>query len=470
MATTDRSLLDLGIKSSANDDDTLVSVVSNKASRLTLGYIKNLISQWNNLKNKPFDNVSSDDFTISTDSLSGSTTLKLSPTISGNSHNHDNKRYLDKISESNDGVLLYDSSPIGDWNTITNKPFESFSEGDFVIDESNVVSIGTSIKNQLHTHDNKEVIDKFSVDTNGNLLFNGQAVKADGIDFTALSGMLVQGDNITITPNTDSNTIIISATIPETGINFTELSSMLVQGENISIVTDESAQTITLNASGIDFTALSTAMTTGTLSGISITADTENSRFNFEVTGIPTIAIDSEGYWTINGERGSNPTKAQGNDGFSPIANINQTDTGATITVIDSSGTTTADIINGNDGITPHIDETSKHWFVGETDTGIVAEGVTTISTTSVTYTGTLSVDGWVGDTAPYTQDVTISGITSDLSPFIDLIVSDDITTSDEEISQWSYITKATTGDNIITFRCNKTKPTIELNFKVKVV
>ena len=55
MATTDRSLLDLGIKPSANDDDTLVSVVSNKASRLTLGYIKNLISQWNNLKNKPFD-------------------------------------------------------------------------------------------------------------------------------------------------------------------------------------------------------------------------------------------------------------------------------------------------------------------------------------------------------------------------------------------------------------------------------
>ena len=55
MATTDRSLLDLDIKSSANDDDTLVSVVSNKTSRLTLGYIKNLISQWNNLKNKPFD-------------------------------------------------------------------------------------------------------------------------------------------------------------------------------------------------------------------------------------------------------------------------------------------------------------------------------------------------------------------------------------------------------------------------------
>lgn len=433
MATTDRSLLDLGIKTSADNEDTLVSVVSGQASRVKIGLLLNLISQWSNLKNKPFDNISSDDFTLSTDSLSGSTTLKLSPTISDNAHSHDNKRYLDKISESNDGTILYDNSPISDWNTLTNKPFESFSEEDFVVDESNVVSVGTSIKSQLHIHDNKEIIDKFSVDTDGNLLFNGQDIKADGIDFTALSEMLVQGDNITIS-------------------------------------TDEVAQTITFNASGIDFTALSNALTTGTQSGITITADTENNRFNFEVTGIPTIAIDEEGYWTINGERGSNPTKAQGNNGFSPIANISQTDTGATITVVDSSGTTTANIINGADGITPHIDETSKHWFVGETDTGIVAEGVTTISTTSVTYTGTLSIDGWVGDTAPYTQDVTISGITSDLSPFIDLIVSDDITTSDEEISQWSYITKATTGDNIITFRCNKTKPTIELNFKVKVV
>lgn len=436
MAITDRSLLDLNIKTSANDDDTLVSVVSNRASRLTLGYIKNLISQWNNLKNKPFDNISSDDFTISTDSLSGSTTLKLSPTISDNSHSHDNKRYLDKISESNDGVLLYGNSPIGDWNTLTNKPFESFSEGDFVIDESNVVSIGTSIKNQLHTHDNKEVIDKFSVDTNGNLLFNGQAVKADGIDFTALS-------------------------------------EMLVQGENISIVTDASAQTITLNASGIDFTALSTAMTTGTLSGISITADTENSRFNFEVTGIPTIAIDSEGYWTINGERGENPTKAQGDkgsDGISPTAVVTDTGNGASIAITDKNGTTTVEVFDGTDGISPHIDSTTKHWFIGDVDTGIIAEGITTISTTSVTYTGTLSIDGWVGDTAPYTQDVEISGITSDLSPFIDLIVSDDIVTSDKEMTQWSYITKATTGDNIITFRCNKTKPNIELNFKVKVV
>ena len=29
----------------------------------------------------------------------------------------------------------------------------------------------------------------------------------------------------------------------------------------------------------------------------------------------------------------------------------------------------------GENGITPHIDETTKHWVIGNTDTGIVAEG-----------------------------------------------------------------------------------------------
>ena len=347
-------------------------------------------------------------------------------------------------------MLLYNNSPIGDWNTLTNKPFESFSEDDFVIDESNVVSVGTSIKNQLHTHDNKEVIDKFSVNTNGNLLFNGQAVKADGIDFTALSGMLVQGDNITITPNTDSNTITISATIPETGINFTELSSMLVQGENISIVTDESAQTITLNASGIDFTALSTAMTTGTLSGISITADTENSRFNFEVTGIPTIAIDSEGYWTINGERGSNPTKAQGengDDGYSPSISLVTTGTGVEINVTNKDGTQRATVLNGENG----------------------KDGITTIQTSKVDKTCTFLATGW-SSTVPYTQTVAVEGITESLNPRIDIIVSDNVVTGKKEEIAFSYVTKVTTGDGILTAYCYETKPDVDLNIMIEVI
>ena len=143
------------------------------------------------------------------------------------------------------------------------------------------------------------------------------------------------------------------------GLDFATLSSMIVQGTNMSIVTDENAKTITFNAtSGIDFDALAVAMTTGTQSGITVTADTTNSRFNFEVTGIPAIAIDSEGYWTVNGERGENPTKAQGEKG--------------------------SDGVNGKDGASPTIDPTTKNWIVGTVDTGIKAQ-----AQSNYFYTGT---------------------------------------------------------------------------------
>ena len=349
MIASDRSLLDLDIKTSANDDDTLVSVVSGQASRVKFGFLSDLLSQWDNINNKPFNSINSSDFSISTDSLSGSKTLGISSSIKSNSHNHTNKRYLDKISESNDGTFLYNNTPVtavSEWNTILKKPFNSVSEDDFTVDENNMISIADAIKSQLHTHTNSDVLDKFSVNNEGKLLYDNSEIVSDSIDFASLSNMFVQGDNITIS-------------------------------------TDEVAQTIKFSASGIDFESLSNALTTGTQSGITITADTENSRFNFEVTGIPTIAIDADGYWTIDGERGTNPTKAQGNDGFSPTAVVSDTGDGATITITDKNGTTTVDIYDGTDGVSPHIDSTTKHWFVGETDTGISATaGIDDTSTT----------------------------------------------------------------------------------------
>ena len=192
--------------------------------------------------------------------------------------------YKVKYNTIKQSILDSVPTPVSDWSNITNKPFTSIGEG-------------------------------LSVDTNGIL-------SASGLDFATLSGMIVQGTNM-------------------------------------SIITDSNAKTITFNATGgIDFNALSTAMTTGTQNGITVTADTENSRFNFEVTGIPTIAIDSEGYWTINGERGSNPTKAQGERG--------------------------SDGVNGKDGASPTIDPTTKNWIVGTVDTGVKAE-----AQSNYFYTGT---------------------------------------------------------------------------------
>lgn len=49
---------------------------------------------------------------------------------------------------------------------------------------------------------------------------------------------------------------------------------------------------------------------------------------------------------------------------------------------------------NGQNGVTPHIDSTTKHWMIGETDTGITAEGqdgagTTTVGTTTTGAAGT---------------------------------------------------------------------------------
>ena len=410
---------------SISDNDDLLANISGGTARIPFKNIKSILSAWSNIISKPFDALDS--------------------------------AYLIAKQDGQSAILTLSDNTISTLNNV----------GVFASDIQ-------ALKTVSHSHGNKDTIDKFGTNSEGKLTWDSVTV---GSDYTlpvatdsTLGGVKVDGTTITV----DSNGTIHGSSSYELPIaSNTTLGGVKVDGTSITINSDG---VISSAAQGLDFNALTNAMTTGTLSGINITADSENKRFNFEVTGIPTIAIDSEGYWTVDGERGANPTKAQGekgNDGFSPTASVEQTDTGCTVTITDANGTTTANLtngVNGTDGITPHVDETTKHWFIGDIDTSITAEGVTTVSTTSLTYTGTLSIDSWVGDTAPYTQTVSISGITADIEPIIDLVVSDDITTGIEELTQWSYVTKATTEDNDIMFSCYKTKPSIELNFKVKVV
>lgn len=109
-----------------------------------------------------------------------------------------------------------------------------------------------------------------------------------------------------------------------------------------------------------------------------------------------------------NGKDGTPGTN--GKDGFSPEANVTETDDGAVITITDQNGTTTAAIKNGqdgapgqdgtdgNDGITPHIGE-NGNWYLGDQDTGVSAGGTSSGSgsATSVTFdgdTGELTISG----------------------------------------------------------------------------
>ena len=81
------------------------------------------------------------------------------------------------------------------------------------------------------------------------------------------------------------------------------------------------------------------------------------------------------------GQNGTNGTNGQ--DGYTPYIDnstyhwmINGTDTGVVAKGQDGqNGTNGTNGTNGQDGITPHIDSTTGNWFIGNTDTNVHAQG-----------------------------------------------------------------------------------------------
>lgn len=294
------STINLPVSTFGNIDDILVNA-SGSAGRIKKVDFLGAMNDWSNVMNKPFDNFDNAYFRTK-ERTDGADILTLSDSVIA---------YFQTIGDLQTEVIALDTKVDNNYQSVNTS----------INDISTRV---TTLEGKSHTHDNKAVIDLFTASDN-KLLWNGVAVGSDYELPIATSSVLggVKPDGTTITVDGDG--------------------------------------TIHGASQGLDFNALSTAMTTGTQSGITITADTENSRFNFEVTGIPTIAIDSEGYWTINGDRGTNPTKAQGEKG--------------------ADGTNG---INGKDGASPTIDPTTKNWIVGTVDTGVKAE-----AQSNYFYTGT---------------------------------------------------------------------------------
>lgn len=444
---------------SISDNDDLLANISGGTARIPFKNIKSILSAWSNIISKPFDALDS--------------------------------AYLITKQDGQSAILTLSDNTIATLNNV----------GVFASDIQ-------ALKTVSHSHGNKETIDKFGTNSEGKLTWDSVTV---GSDYTlpvatdsTLGGVKVDGTTITV----DSNGTIHGSSSYELPIaSNTTLGGVKVDGTSITINSDG---VISSAAQGLDFNALSTAMTTGTQTGITVTADTENSRFNFEVTGIPTIAIDSEGYWIVDGERGENPTKAQGVDGesgYSPTAKVVPTENGATITIIDKNGETNATISNGTAGISPHINAVTGHWFIGETDTGVLAEGtngrgitsvdktssvdnvdtytitysdtttssfdvtngITTVSTDKIDYTCTFKATDW-SSSAPYTQTVNVAGVTASINPRIDIIVSDGVSLGIKEEAAFACVTRGITGDGTLTLYCYEEKPTVDMNIMIEVV
>ena len=295
-----------------------------------------------------------------------------------------------------------------------------------------------------HTHSNQEnILDKFTVDDSGDLLFNGELISSYTLPIAStdtLGGIKVDGKTITIDENgvihgantyklpTASDTILGGVKIDNDTIKindgiisadvignwsagtsypvgyFVVYDNKLYQCINANSDTSwngEHWQLIGNSSSGTTINNWSAS--TDYVIGDLIINDTTLYQCNTNHTSGETFDETESANWTVlSGEKGDK--------GYSPVASVTQTDTGCTITIIDANGTTTSNLSNGtngkdgvspiayvtptengcivtvtdssgtttanlSNGVTPHIDETSKHWFIGDVDTGVSADG-----------------------------------------------------------------------------------------------
>ena len=87
----------------------------------------------------------------------------------------------------------------------------------------------------------------------------------------------------------------------------------------------------------------------------------------------------------------------------------------------------------------------------------------------SKVFSGTLTVAGWQGTEAPFSQAVTINDVLATDEPIIDLVPSATYTTAVTEDTDWGNIYRAVTAADTITFYA-KEKPTVALNFKARCI
>lgn len=134
-------------------------------------------------------------------------------------------------------------------------------------------------------------------------------------------------------------------------------------------------------------------------------------------------------------------------------ANIYQCVVGGISSVATWSFLTTINgIVKTVNGVSPNVN-------------GNVIITIPTILETSGTFTSA----GWVGASAPYTQEVTSTGVLPTDNPIIDVVLSTTSATAISEMDAWAYIGKIETSSNQLTATCYKSKPTLDLNFNMQI-
>ena len=408
---------------------------------------------------------------------------------------------INKIVIDGNGVkFLNDKGEYADITTL-------FNQDQFVKNASGLIELSG-----YHTHSNQEnILDKFTVDESGALLFNGEAISSYSLPTAStdtLGGVKVDGTTITVDEDgiihgantyelpTASNTVLGGVKVDGDTIKINDgvISADVIgnwsagtsypvgyfvvydnklyectsansdtswNGEHWQLIGDSSSGTTINNWSA------STDYVVGDL----IINDTTLYQCNTNHTSGETFDETESANWiALSGAKGE-----KGYDGFSPTVTATTVSNGVDLTIVDKNGTQNVGIRNGadgNDGKSAYelaVDNgytgTEEEWLASLKGTN----GVTTVQTTKIDKTCTFTADGW-NDVVPYTQTVAVEGITESLNPRIDLIVSDNVATGKKEEIAFSYFTRVTTGDGILTAYCYETKPDIDLNIMIEVI
>lgn len=382
-----------------------------------------------------------------------------------------------------------------------------FNQDQFVKNASGLIELSG-----YHTHSNQEnILDKFTVDESGALLFNGEAISSYTLPIASkdnLGGVKVDGSTITI----DESGVIHGANTYELPTaSDTVLGGVKVDGDTIKIndgiisadvignwsagtsypvgyfvVYDnklyectsansdtswngEHWQLIGSSSSGTTINDWS-AQTDYVVGDLVINVTTLYQCNTNHISGETFDETESVNWTVLSGVQGE-----KGYDGFSPTVTATTVSNGVDLTIVDKNGTQNVGIRNGadgNDGKSAYelaVDNgytgTEEEWLASLKGTN----GVTTVQTTKIDKTCTFTADGW-NDVIPYTQTVAVEGITESLNPRIDLIVSDNVATGKKEEIAFSYFTRVTTGDGILTAYCYETKPDVNLNIMIEVI
>lgn len=427
------STINLPVSTFGNVDDILVNA-SGSAGRITKADFLGSMNDWSNVMNKPFENFDNTYFRT-TERSDGADILTLSDSVIA---------YFQTIGDLQTEVIALDTKVDNNYQSVNTS----------INDISTRV---TTLEGKSHTHDNKAVIDLFST-SDSKLLWNGVAVGSDYELPIATSSVLggVKPDGTTITVNENGViTCINDSSIPNwVASTLYSIGALVINDTVIYQCKTEHTSGSTFDESEkVNWTALTGKKGDKGDSGTSPTATVMQTEFGATIT--------------ITDDNGT--TTANISNGTSAMISTSQTDTGISVTVTDASGSSTVDISNGTNGKSAYAIAVEQGFSGDETAWLNSLKGVTTITSSAVNLTGTLTVEGW-SETAPYTQTVTVTGLAVDGYPILDLIASSDSSTRISENKEWCYISDAETAENSLTVICDKHKPTIALNFVIKVV